>query len=115
MSEETERMSLATINRGQTMEEVTAAFQAVAENIIDTSTSDSATRTITVKIKMKPTNDRQRTTLTAEVTMALAPVRPKQTTTAILLGRDGVSMVELRAEQPDMFTERKVSADKPAT
>ena len=74
-----ERTSLLNLLRGGVIELFDDELQAVADNILDPNTSETATRSVTLKVTIKPDADRSTAKTEVAVTAKLAPVRPQAT------------------------------------
>ena len=68
-----EKITLNNINRGMVGQLFDRELQEVLENIRDTRTSPTAARTITLKIKIKPEQDRHATDIEVSADCSLAP------------------------------------------
>ena len=68
-----ERLTLATLCGGALQEKVDRALEKVAKNIVDPNTDPEKKRSITLKIILKPDEDREDVEVTADVSVSLAP------------------------------------------
>lgn len=76
---ETSRLALDTLSGGAVLGQLSAALDAVAENIADVATEATAKRTVTIVLEITPDEDRALGKLKATVSAKLAPDRPTET------------------------------------
>ena len=94
-----ERLTLATICGGAGQEKMDRALEKVAKNILDPNTDQTKTRSITLKIMMKPdAEDPEDVAVSAGVSYVLAPELGVQTRFFVNkdLETDGVTIMEHR-------------------
>jgi hypothetical protein len=100
----TETVSLESIGAGAAVERFQLALQEVLDNIIDPNTDAKKARVITLKITMKPDENREFSSAEISVGTTLAPITPVKT--KIFIGRDqqghGVAC-EYDPDQMQMF------------
>lgn len=82
----TETVSLESIGAGAAVERFQLALQEVLNNIIDPNTDAKKARVITLKITMKPDENREFSDAQISVGTTLAPITPVKT--KIFIGRD---------------------------
>ncbi len=85
MTGEMERTSLANLLGGAAIERFDDELRAVLENCLDPNTGEGA-RTITLKVKLKPTEDRTRAYVLLTCTSSL--VAPAGVASLVYLGKD---------------------------
>lgn len=78
-------VSLETIGRGAGVETFNHEFERVLENIRDVNTDPETKREVTLKVTLKPSEDRQAVAVTIAASSKLAPV--KAVGTVIYVGR----------------------------
>jgi hypothetical protein len=98
-----ECVTLDNLNQGAAKELFDAAWQRLLDNIGDANTSPSKPRSVTLKITVKPDEQREGATTEVAVTTSLAPHKPH--TSSILLdgtmgGRVSASVSKLK--QPEL-------------
>ncbi len=74
-----EKVSITNLLGGGIIEMVDDELQRVADNILDPNTKETAARTVTLKITLKPDVDRSIAQTSVDVQAKLAPVRPQAT------------------------------------
>ena len=99
---ETEKASIANLMDGDVIRRIDLEIAKVAANILTEDTSATKTREITVKIKMKPAEDRSFTAVEVAVTSKLAPVAQPATRLFITHSKGQVSLVENNPQQPGL-------------
>lgn len=102
MTNETEKASLINLLRGGIVEMVDVELQRAAENIADPNTSETATRTVTLKITLKPSSDRSIAATAVDVSAKLAPPRPQATRLFVGQRRGKAVLVEDNPEQRNL-------------
>ena len=85
MAEEKEHVSLENLGAGAATELFDLELQRVLENISDKNTKPTALREVTLKIKIKPSEDRDYGEVEISCVAKLAPVKPFPTN--IFIGR----------------------------
>jgi len=101
-------VSLENLGRGAAVEQFDDALQKVLININDPNTPAKANRQVTLKVTIKPSENRDIANVAIEVTPKLAPAQP--TTTAIAIGKTIAGTVEAREwanPQAEMFQEQE--------
>lgn len=88
--------SLANMAQGAVVESFNEELKRVLRNIGDVNTSAQATREITIKVKIKPDEERRIAGVTAAVASKLAPVKP--VATAFFLGRHKNDFVAVESD-----------------
>jgi hypothetical protein len=108
----TETVSLESIGAGAAVERFQLALQEVLDNIIDPNTDAKKARVITLKITMKPDENREFSSAEISVGTTLAPITPVKT--KIFIGRDqqghGVAC-EYDPDQMQMFAKPELPAN----
>ena len=101
MSQNEDRVSLHNLARGAVVERFDDAFASTLDNILDPNTTLAA-RTITLKVKIKPDQNRDFGNVDVTCSASLAPASPVQT--KIFIGRDRNVAVatEYDSKQPDL-------------
>lgn len=90
MQQERGEVSLATLGGGMAIERFDHELARVLENIGDPNTDPKAVREITLKLRIKPSQDRSAGPVEIACTAKLAPVAPAASMMYISRGRDGV-------------------------
>lgn len=91
-------IDITTAAKGALQELFEANINKVVENICDSSTPAEAARTITIKLKLKPSGDRRSITLVTSASCSLAPI--SEHVSRVYLGKDGNNKGYLFAEDP---------------
>ena len=112
MTNETEKASLINLLRGGVVEMVDDELQRVADNILDPNTSETAARSVTVTIKVKPAKDRSIADTTVSVAAKLAPVNPQVTRLFVGQRRGKGVLVEHNPEQMQMPLDNEKAAPR---
>lgn len=86
MAEQQEGISLDTLNQGAVVERANLAIQAVLDNIQDPNTDPKKSRSVVIKLKFEPDNDRGVASVVVDVEAKTAPVAPFKA--HVFLGRD---------------------------
>ena len=81
-----EGISLDTLNQGAVVERANLAIQAVLDNIQDPNTDPKKARSVVIKLKFEPDNDRGIANIVVDVEAKTAPVAPFKA--HVFLGRD---------------------------
>jgi hypothetical protein len=109
---ESKKITLDTLNGGAPIELFQEAWKKLVENVADENTKPNAVRSITLKVSVKPSEDRGRAETMVEVKENLAPMKPHSA--AIVFSFDG-SKVEAFAisnpKQPELSGIGAVNAD----
>ena len=79
-------LDIKSLKNGACMEQFNDAIAQVVRNIIDPNTDARKARTVTLKLTVKPNEDRNMCEISASVTAALCP--PKPVTTGATIGYD---------------------------
>jgi hypothetical protein len=74
-----EKVSLATLGGGSAVERFDHELQKVLNNIADFNTPPEAVREVTLKVRIKPNQDRDFTSVQIITTSKLVPIRPEAT------------------------------------
>lgn len=82
---EKETVSLQNLGSGAAIELFDIEFQRVLDNIVDENTKATSPREVTLKIKIKPDEDREWGAIEIHATSKLAPVHPYPT--QIIIGK----------------------------
>lgn len=82
-----EAMTLETLDRGSLLERFDAEFAKILENVLDPNTAATAVRSVTITVKIKPTDARDVGETELSVTSKLAPPKPRKT--ILFIGRSG--------------------------
>jgi hypothetical protein len=91
-SKQTEEfVSLDTLGRGAAIEMFNRELDAVLENILDPNTKAEAVREVTLKLKLKPAENRKSAEGTISCQSKLAPIQ--ETRTLLFLGKQGAQAV----------------------
>ena len=69
-------VSLETLGQGAAVEMFSDELRIVLENVLDPNTKATATRSVTLKLTIKPDDDRAFASTALECTSKLAPTRP---------------------------------------
>lgn len=102
--------NLANIRGGKLLATFDAELKKVAENINDLNTNPTATREITLKIKLKPSQGRSEVAATATVTTKLAGRRELEATFVTAIGADGEPRIAEQMNLEDLDVMRPVIA-----
>jgi hypothetical protein len=87
MGIESREVSLVTINSGAIADLFAEEFEKLVANVADENTLPGKTRSITIKVSVKPTSTREMAATRVEVTSQLAPLKPHEST--IVFTSDG--------------------------
>lgn len=100
---ETVKVDAATLAGGAIIERLNDALMDVIANIQDINTSDKATREVSLKIKIKPSSDRQTCSYEIHCQPKLAP--PSEIANIVYVGIEGgeAVMYENDPRQADLF------------
>ncbi|MDX9785475.1 MAG: hypothetical protein RBT11_01770 [Desulfobacterales bacterium] len=97
MQTKTNTVSLATLNDGAVIEAVDIALQRVFDNIVDPNTDAKTVREVTLKIKIKPSDDRDFGQISYQAVPKLAP--DIEQITQVEIGRALSGAAEARERQ----------------
>lgn len=97
-----EEMSLANLGAGAATELFDEELQAALYNIGDPNTPAKAVREVTLKVKIRPNEDRSAASVEIQADSKLAPARPVET--HVFMGMDGdrVRAYENNPRQPEL-------------
>lgn len=90
-------VELATLGQGSLRAVFTRDLDRIMANIADESTSPGVTRTYTVKLRLKPVDDRSAARVEIETSMKLAPERPM--VTAFVFSREGRRILAMESAE----------------
>jgi hypothetical protein len=85
--EDHEMVSLATLGRGAAIERFDDEFSKILQNILDPNTPPTAERSITLRVRLKPTENRDFCAVAIECSSKVAGAKP--VLTQIFVGWDG--------------------------
>lgn len=104
--EEEQGVSLETLGQGAAVERFNLALQDVLNNVQDPNTDPKKARTVTMKVTVKPSADREVGTLAVDVVSKLAPIAPFDVRVFMGRGKDGKGYAtEYHSQQAGLFTE----------
>ena len=83
---EMERVTIDTISKGAAIERANLEFDRILQNILDPNTSAKVMREVTLKIKIRPTEDRSMGSVEIQAIAKLAPVT--EHITQVYIGTD---------------------------
>lgn len=107
-------VSLSTLGNGAAVQLFQVELQKVLDNIVDENTNPKAIREVTLKVKVKPDEDRDYGQVSISCTSKLAPMAPFGTNFFIgKRGRQGVAQ-EHNPKQAKLFESDKPLAAVPA-
>ena len=95
---EHEKVSLETINSGAAVDLFEEEFSALLKNLADVNTSPTKVRTITLKVSVKPTENRGQAAVTIESSHSFAPIKPSAGT--VVFSSDGRNIEAFAVEEP---------------
>ena len=98
MNENLEKLTLSNLGDGVAEEQFQFELKKVLENILDINTDYKKPRTITMKITIRPTEDRDSASVFVETKSTVSPISPYAT--AIFLGREGNQAVCIEHKKP---------------
>lgn len=95
-------VSLESINSGAVTELFDEEFKRLLANIADENTEPNASRSITIKVVVKPQKNRESANTKISVTSALAPIKPNEG--LIMFSSDGskIQAFESDLRQPEL-------------
>ena len=96
------KLSLTKLGGGVVEEILAEELKKVLQNIGDPNTKANIPRTIELKIKFKPSDDRSISSITCEVKSKLAPGRPFETMAVLSTDGENISAFENDMRQPDL-------------
>lgn len=99
-----EPVSLATLANGVAVERFDYELNRVLENIADYNTSATALREVTLKIKLKPNEERSFSVVDIHVSSKLSPIKPETTSFYI----NGSVASEFNPRQETIFNKKEV-------
>lgn len=110
--------SLNALMGGALLEQFTDAIKQVSLNILDPNTDPKKLRSVSMKITIKPSEQRNNANIECSVDVKLAP--PKPTTTSVLIGADmstgEVTMAEITDQLPgQLFTDGSMQEENKLT
>lgn len=98
------KATIETISQGAAVERANLELNKVLANIMDENTSPIVVREVTLKIKIKPSEDRTVGAVTIQAMSKLAPVR--ECVTQVFIGKDIQGNLESNeVVQPSLFPE----------
>jgi hypothetical protein len=96
--------TLDTINSGAIADLFKAEFDKLLLNIADDNTEPDKVRSVTIKVTVKPTKNREMAATTVEVNSKLAPLKPNESTVVFAFdGRNVEAYVRGPVNQPDLI------------
>ena len=107
---EIETVSLATLSNGSAIERFDLALAEVIANIQDINTSAKKDRSITLKLTIKPNEERKMGKVSVDISTKLAPLAPFGADLFLALDNHGKGVaVEANANQTKLFPEQHTS------
>jgi len=103
-----EEMKLETLKRGAVAEQFNEALDRVLENVVDPNTEAEAVRSVTLKVSLKPDEDRETIAIKANVTAKLASAEAITGKAFIVHTRDGVKAAEHDPAQQNFIHDEEV-------
>jgi len=103
------KANIETIGDGKAIQAVNYELERVIENCKDPNTEATGVRTVTLKIKVKPSQDRQRADVSIQATSQLAPDAPS--TDQMVLARDGAYVANAKQLTLDDYDEKVSEID----
>lgn len=97
-----ESMSLENLGQGAAVELFNVEMQRAMENIVDPNTDPKKSRTVLLKVTLKPDEEREYASITVQVSSTLAPIKPYSTHCFIGKDRNGVVATEHNPKQLSM-------------
>lgn len=108
-----EGVSLADLAEGSIIEKANDAIAEVARNILDPNTEPDSMRSVTIKLKIKPSKSRDIAAITVGVETKLAQARPAESMLFLSQTSRGEIVVSERdTKQTDLFTQEKEEEDR---
>jgi hypothetical protein len=105
-------VNLETLGEGMAVERFNDAWQQVLENIKDPNTKATTIREVTLKVKIKPSEDRDRALVTLEAIPKLAPAKVIDTLVYLSKLRDEGVLKTVASEhipkQPRIFADEEM-------
>lgn len=98
-----EQVSLSTLASGAAVERFDHELQRVIDNIADYNTDPKAVREVSLKVKIRPNDDRSFSVVEIIATSKIAPIKPE--TTSLYL--NGSHATEFNPRQEKIHFERK--------
>lgn len=102
MNEEQSYIDLVTLGHGAAGEQFAEEFAKALKNIQDTNTSPTKARTITLKLTLKPNEERNVAGMGIECKSSLAPTKPYAS--QIFIGREDGQLVAVENAPPEQLT-----------
>lgn len=96
-------VNLETLANGAAVERFNDAWDEAMKNIKDPNTSPTAAREVVLKVKIKPSEDRDRAQIKIECTPKLAPAKPVDELVYISKLGDKAVAVENNPRQPRLY------------
>ena len=107
-------MQLATMKQGAVAEQFNDALQRVLENVVDPNTKAEAVRAVTLKVTLKPDEERDMMIIKASVTAKLASADELTSRAFIVHTREGVKAAEHDPNQGNLYDEPAEADDAPS-
>lgn len=95
-------MSLKSIGNGAAIELFDVELKRALENIMDPNTEPKKARTITLKVTLKPDEEREYASITIQAVSSLAPIQPYSSHCFLGKDRNGVVATEHNPKQLNM-------------
>lgn len=108
-----EKLSVTTLKRGSAIELIDEELARVLENIVDPNTDAEAVREVTLVLRFKPDEDRERVSLQIKVKSKMAPPTAASASIWVLHTKLGIVGVEDNPYQRALFEEPSTEADPP--
>ena len=102
-----EQVGLVTIGGGAAVERFDYEFASVLQNIQDVNTDPKAVREVTLKVKVKPNDDRTFAINEIHATSKLAPIKPAVTSMHMSDGLNGPTATEFNPQQTNLNFNQK--------
>lgn len=102
MGKELDMVSLANLGRGAAIEQFDEEFGRIVENILDPNTLSTAERSITLKVTLKPNENRDFCLVGVACNSKLSPVKSFQTQVFIGRNAQGIMATEHNPQQLKM-------------
>lgn len=108
-----EQVQLDTLNNGQVVALFDRELAEVLANIADENTSAKAKRDITIKIAIRPEEDRESATVEVSAKSSVAPVKPSKSFAVFSMDRNGkVSAYQTDPKQLNLGMEKQDDGGK---
>lgn len=106
-------VSLDTLGNGAAVERFNYELARVLRNIVDINTDPKAVRSVTLKVSLKPSDERNFAVADIQVTSKLAPIKPATTSMHISEGMAGnVRATEFNPQQQQMPFQQNININK---